>query len=49
MVVEEAGMIYKTTSEIKGPILMVEGIRGVAFDEGLGHGPVLRGHQWYGP
>jgi len=33
MVVEEAGMIYKTTSEIKGPILMVEGIRGVAFDE----------------
>ncbi len=33
MVVEEAGMIYKTTSEIKGPILMVEGVRGVAFDE----------------
>ena len=33
MVVEEAGMIYKTTSEIKGPILMVEGIRGVSYDE----------------
>jgi V/A-type H+-transporting ATPase subunit B len=33
MVVEEAGMIYKTTSEIKGPILMVEGVKGVAFDE----------------
>jgi len=33
MTVEEAGLIYKTTSEIRGPILMVEGIKGVAFDE----------------
>jgi V/A-type H+-transporting ATPase subunit B len=33
MVVEQSGMIYRTTSEIRGPILMVEGITGVAFDE----------------
>jgi len=33
MTVEEAGLIYKTTNEIRGPILMVEGIKGVAFDE----------------
>jgi V/A-type H+-transporting ATPase subunit B len=33
MTVEEAGLIYKTTSEIRGPILMVEGIKGVSFDE----------------
>ncbi|TET71283.1 V-type ATP synthase subunit B [Candidatus Bathyarchaeota archaeon] len=33
MTVEQAGLIYKTTSEIRGPILMVEGIRGVAYDE----------------
>jgi V/A-type H+-transporting ATPase subunit B len=33
MVVEQSGMIYRTTSEIRGPILMVEGIKGVAFDE----------------
>ncbi|TEU11263.1 V-type ATP synthase subunit B [Candidatus Bathyarchaeota archaeon] len=33
MTVEEAGLVYKTTSEIRGPILMVEGIKGVAFDE----------------
>jgi V/A-type H+-transporting ATPase subunit B len=26
-------LIYKTTSEIRGPILMVEGIRGVSYDE----------------
>jgi V/A-type H+-transporting ATPase subunit B len=31
--VEEAGLIYKTTSEIRGPILMVENIKGVSFDE----------------
>ncbi len=33
MTVEQAGLIYKTTSEIRGPILMVEGIKGVAYDE----------------
>jgi V/A-type H+-transporting ATPase subunit B len=33
MSVEEAGLIYKTTTEIRGPILFVEGIRGVAYDE----------------
>jgi V/A-type H+-transporting ATPase subunit B len=33
MTVEEAGLIYKTTSEIRGPILMIEGIKGVSFDE----------------
>ncbi len=33
MTVEEAGLVYRTTSEIRGPILMVEGIRGVAYDE----------------
>jgi V/A-type H+-transporting ATPase subunit B len=33
MTVEQAGVIYKTTSEIRGPILMVEGIRGVSYDE----------------
>ena len=33
MTVEEAGLLYRTTSEIRGPILMVEGIRGVAYDE----------------
>ena len=33
MTVEQAGLIYKTTSEIRGPILMVEGIRGVSYDE----------------
>ncbi|MGD2141927.1 MAG: V-type ATP synthase subunit B [Candidatus Bathyarchaeota archaeon] len=33
MTVREAGLLYKTTSEIRGPILMVEGIRGVAYDE----------------
>ncbi|MBQ04797.1 V-type ATP synthase subunit B [Candidatus Bathyarchaeota archaeon] len=33
METEQSGMIYKTTSEIKGPILMVEGVKGVAFDE----------------
>jgi V/A-type H+-transporting ATPase subunit B len=31
--VEQSGMIYRTTSEIRGPILMVEGIRGVSYDE----------------
>jgi V/A-type H+-transporting ATPase subunit B len=33
MAVEESGLIYKTTSEIRCPILMVEGIRGVSYDE----------------
>ena len=33
MTVEQSGLIYKTTSEIRGPILMVEGIRGVSYDE----------------
>lgn len=33
MTVEQAGLVYKTTSEIRGPILMVEGIRGVSYDE----------------
>ncbi len=33
MTFEQAGLIYKTTSEIRGPILMVEGIKGVAYDE----------------
>ena len=33
MTVEQAGLIYKTKSEIRGPILMVEGIRGVSYDE----------------
>jgi V/A-type H+-transporting ATPase subunit B len=33
MTTEESGLVYKTTSEIRGPILMVEGIRGVSYDE----------------
>ena len=33
MVVEQSGLVYRTTSEIRGPILMVEGVKGVAFDE----------------
>ncbi len=33
MTVEEAGLVYQTTSEIRGPILMVEGIKGVSYDE----------------
>jgi len=33
MTYEQAGLVYKTTSEIRGPILMVEGIKGVAYDE----------------
>ncbi|RLI10453.1 V-type ATP synthase subunit B [Candidatus Bathyarchaeota archaeon] len=33
MTVEESGLIYKTTTEIRGPILFVEGSRDVAFDE----------------
>ena len=33
MTVEESGLIYKTTSEIKGPILMVQNVRGVSYDE----------------
>jgi V/A-type H+-transporting ATPase subunit B len=33
MSIEEAGLIYKTTSEIRGPILMVEGIKNVSYDE----------------
>jgi V/A-type H+-transporting ATPase subunit B len=31
--VEIAGLEYKTTSEIKGPILMIENIKDVSFDE----------------
>jgi V/A-type H+-transporting ATPase subunit B len=33
MTAEEAGLLYRTTSEIRGPILMVEGIKGVSYDE----------------
>ena len=33
MTVEEAGLVYRTTREIKGPILFVEDVRGVAYDE----------------
>ncbi len=33
MTYEEAGLLYRTTSEIRGPILMVEGIKGVSYDE----------------
>ncbi len=33
MTVEEAGLIYRTTTEIRGPILFVEGVKGVAYDE----------------
>lgn len=33
MTVEEAGLVYKTTREIKGPILFVEGVKGVSYDE----------------
>jgi len=33
MTVEQAGLVYRTTSEIRGPILMVEGIKGVSYDE----------------
>ena len=33
MTVEEAGLLYRTTSEIRGPILMVEGIKDVSYDE----------------
>ena len=33
MTVEASGLVYKTTSEIRGPILMVEGIKGIAYDE----------------
>jgi len=33
MTIEESGLVYKTTSEIRGPILMVEGIKGIAYDE----------------
>jgi V/A-type H+-transporting ATPase subunit B len=31
--VETAGLEYKTTTEIKGPILMIENVRDVSFDE----------------
>ncbi|UCD46076.1 MAG: V-type ATP synthase subunit B [Candidatus Bathyarchaeota archaeon] len=33
MTAREAGLLYRTTSEIRGPILMVEGIKGVSYDE----------------
>lgn len=33
MRLEEAGLVYKTTTEIKGPLLFVEGVRDVAYDE----------------
>jgi len=33
MTAKEAGLLYRTTSEIRGPILMVEGIKGVSYDE----------------
>jgi V/A-type H+-transporting ATPase subunit B len=31
--VEESGLVYRTTSEIKGPILTVRGVKGIAYDE----------------
>jgi len=31
--VEEAGLIYKTSREIRGPIIFVEDVKGVAYDE----------------
>ena len=44
---DEAGLVYKTVSEIKGPILMVENIQGVSFDEVViierPNGEVVRG------
>ena len=33
MNVKEAGLVYKTTREIRGPILTVESVKGVAYDE----------------
>lgn len=33
MTVIESGLIYKTTSEIRGPILLVENVKGVSYDE----------------
>jgi len=33
MTVEEAGLIYRTTREIKGPILTIEKVKGIAYDE----------------
>ena len=33
MRMEEAGLIYKTSREIRGPIIFVEDVRGVAYDE----------------
>ncbi len=33
MRVEEAGLIYKTSREIRGPIIFVEDVKGVAYDE----------------
>lgn len=33
MTIEDAGLAYRTTTEIKGPILTVQGVRGVAYDE----------------
>jgi len=33
MTIEEAGIVYKTTTEIRGPILFIENIKDVAYDE----------------
>lgn len=33
MMAKEAGLTYSTTREIKGPILFVEGVKGVSYDE----------------
>ncbi len=33
MTVEESGLVYKTIKEIREPILIVEGTKGVAYDE----------------
>ncbi len=30
---EKAGLIYRTTTEIRGPLLVVEGVRGAAYNE----------------
>ncbi|MCD6484146.1 MAG: V-type ATP synthase subunit B [Candidatus Odinarchaeota archaeon] len=45
--IEKSGLIYKTTREIRGPLLVVEGIKGVGYNEvveiTLESGEVIRG------
>ena len=31
--VEEAGLVYRAVSEIRGPLLFIEGVRGISFGE----------------